>query len=212
MFLKSTRDAISRVIAQCGRLDGALRVFKESHMFIKRVLLEIDPAHEHQINDDWLLTHERVRAMPEHRQRELLNSLRALVISFDAIPARKREELTTADEIIRNRTWLIKARSTRQLVLVDDAHGGKAMKKAQRARLAREEAQRQAAVKVELDAQRKAREELEAERAAADDSAVRVLLSGSGGGGRGGHAPGRSGGKPARPHRAPRSGARGGGF
>ena len=48
-FHKRTQDHITRTIAQCNRLDGALRCFKEAHTFIKRVLLEIDPKHEHQV-------------------------------------------------------------------------------------------------------------------------------------------------------------------
>ena len=48
-FYKRTQDHITRTIAQCNRLDGALRCFKEAHTFIKRVLLEIDPKHEHQV-------------------------------------------------------------------------------------------------------------------------------------------------------------------
>ena len=85
-----------------------MKVFKEAHTFIKRVLIEIDDKHEHQVNDDWHLSHERVRSMPSHLQRELLKNLRLLVVSFDGIPEADRETLTTAAEIIRNRAWLIK--------------------------------------------------------------------------------------------------------
>ena len=128
-----------------------------------------------QINEDWHLTHERVRAMPEHRRRTMLQNLRALVIAFDSIPGDERDRLTTAEEIIRNRAWLIKI--AQQLVLVDGvADGGKKMEKARQARLARERAQREAEVKVALDAAAEQRRAEEAAFDASADDAVSALL------------------------------------
>ena len=113
--------------------------------------------------------------MPEHRRRTMLQNLRALVISFDSIPGDERERLTTADEIIRNRAWLIKI--AQQLVLVDGvADGGKKMQKARQARLARERAQREAEVKVALEAEAAQREAEAAALDATADDAVSALL------------------------------------
>ena len=100
-----------QTIAASAKREGAMRLFKEAHTYVKRVLIEIDVKHEHQINDDWHLDHQRIRSMPSHLQRELLKQLRSLVIAYDGIPEPDRLELTTAAEIIRNRVWLIKVRT-----------------------------------------------------------------------------------------------------
>ena len=102
--------AAQQSIASTAKREGALKAFKEAHTYIKRVLIEIDSSHEHQVNDDWHLSHARIRSMPSHLQRELLKNLRLLVVSFDGIPEPDRKSLTTAAEIIRNRAWLIKVR------------------------------------------------------------------------------------------------------
>ena len=105
-------------IASTAKREGALKAFKEAHTYIKRVLIEIDASHEHQVNDDWHLSHARIRSMPSHLQRELLKNLRLLVVSFDGIPEPDRQTLTTAAEIIRNRAWLIKVHASVLLALI----------------------------------------------------------------------------------------------
>ena len=67
-----------------------VRRFKEAHTFIKRVLVQLERDHEHQVNQDWILNHNTIRALPASVKKTLLQQLRALVIGFDNITAAAR--------------------------------------------------------------------------------------------------------------------------
>ncbi len=83
----------------------AERLLKEAHLLIKRIVIQI--AGEQKSDTTWTLTLPALENIPVMYLSQLEQQLQVLVICYDNLTPQQKAGLTTASEIVKNRSWLI---------------------------------------------------------------------------------------------------------
>jgi hypothetical protein len=81
------------------------KIFKEAHLLVKRLVVEL--GGKQGTDTLWTLSSVAIQTIPEHYLNQLGQALLRLCIAYDNLSAQQKKELTTASEIIKNKSWLV---------------------------------------------------------------------------------------------------------
>eukprot|EP01062_Namystynia_karyoxenos_P002331 TRINITY_DN10836_c0_g2_i1.p1 TRINITY_DN10836_c0_g2~~TRINITY_DN10836_c0_g2_i1.p1 ORF type:complete len:1051 (+),score=413.49 TRINITY_DN10836_c0_g2_i1:160-3312(+) len=101
-LIEKTRDQVHPI----GHLPVE-KLFLESHMAIKRVVIEVT-KHQIATGERWeaLRKGTKWREIPEHHKMTILHAIKVMIICYDLMPQTIRDQLQTDDEILNNTEYL----------------------------------------------------------------------------------------------------------
>eukprot|EP01065_Artemidia_motanka_P042632 TRINITY_DN5759_c0_g1_i1.p1 TRINITY_DN5759_c0_g1~~TRINITY_DN5759_c0_g1_i1.p1 ORF type:complete len:1044 (+),score=353.50 TRINITY_DN5759_c0_g1_i1:154-3132(+) len=82
------------------------KLFLESHMAVKRVVIEVT-KHKIETGARWTaLKGKRDKDIPDHQKMTILHAIKVMIICYDLMPQDVRDSLETDDEILMNTEYL----------------------------------------------------------------------------------------------------------
>eukprot|EP01062_Namystynia_karyoxenos_P025732 TRINITY_DN20179_c0_g1_i1.p1 TRINITY_DN20179_c0_g1~~TRINITY_DN20179_c0_g1_i1.p1 ORF type:complete len:962 (+),score=351.95 TRINITY_DN20179_c0_g1_i1:92-2977(+) len=102
VLIEKTRDQVQPI----GPLPVE-KLFLESHMAVKRVVIEVT-KHQIETGARWeqLRKGGKWRDIPDHHKMTILHAIKVMIICYDLMPQLIRDQLSTDDEILDNTEYL----------------------------------------------------------------------------------------------------------